>query len=122
MLVNRIMRAAAALGIRQPKNFSQRFAVLTATIIALSTIGFSGVVDAATLNTASLALTNPQPSVASVNYNFTASGYTSGTTIKCIQEAFSVNADGTGGVPTGMSTLGTTLDSSTNVVTQSNWS
>ena len=56
------------------------------------------------------------------DYNFTASGFTGATTIKCVQEVFSVNADGTGGVPPTMVTSGTTLDSSTNLVTASNFS
>ena len=78
-----------------------------------------GVADAATLSSASVALTDTQPT-ATANYNFTASGI-SGTSIKCVQEVYSVASDGTGGVPTGMTTSGTTLDSSTNLITPANF-
>src|SRR5580700_1167992 len=98
MRVNRFARAADALGIRVPKNIHQTLAKITALFVALSSVlMFSGVANAATLSSASVALTDTQPSATPVSYNFTASGFTGATTIECIQEVYSVSSDGTGG-------------------------
>jgi hypothetical protein len=65
-------------------------------------------VHAATLTTASVSLSDPRPSGTgngtNVTYDFLTSNLTAGTTIKCVKVVFSVNADGTGGVPTSMNT------------------
>lgn len=120
--MNRIARALDALGIRVPKNIHQKLAKVTALLLALSSIWvFTGVADAATLSSASVAVTDTQPNPATANYNFTASSFSS-TSIKCIQEVYTLNSDGSGGAPGSMSTSGVTLDASTNFVTPGSWS
>lgn len=74
---------------------------------------------AAELTTESASLSDPTISQAATTYTFTQSGITL-STIKCIKVLYSVNADGTGGLPTGM-TLGTTF-SGTYVPTPASWS
>jgi hypothetical protein len=118
--VNRIKRAAEALGfptLRRIRPFSIK---LTAFVIAFASLLFNvGLVNAATLTTTSIALANSQPS-ATTSYNFTASGVT-GSAIECVQEVYSVSADGTGGVPTGMTTTGASLDATSTYITTAHW-
>jgi hypothetical protein len=75
-------------------------AFLAVGLTALPALALAGAVQAATLTTASVSLSDPQPSAASVKYDLLASNLTGATTIKCIKVVFTVNADGTGGVPT----------------------
>ena len=74
-------------------------------------------------DTASVQLSDSRPSQAAVAY---ATKFNIGTTasIKCINIVFSLNADGTGGVPTGLVTIGSTkLGAVTGTgVTDANWS
>jgi hypothetical protein len=72
----------------------------TAIAALVPVLGVAGAVHAATLTTASVTLSDPRPSTASVSYDFLASSI-SATSIQCIKEVYSINADGTGGVPTG---------------------
>jgi hypothetical protein len=118
--VNRILRAAEALGVRPPRNVRSKLAKLAAVVIALTGLVYPAVSNAATLSTASVALSDPQPS-ATASYNFTASGFTTATTIKCIKELYTVNADGTGGTPTGMTNAATALNASSTLITPASW-
>jgi hypothetical protein len=89
--VNRIKRAAAALGIRFPQNVRDELVKLAALLIALMAIAYPSIADAGTLSSASVALSDPRPSATSVNYTFTGSTVTS-TTIKCVKAVFSTTA------------------------------
>lgn len=89
-------------------------AVMVALVVALPFVA-----SAAHLTSGSLMLGDPRPSQ-TTNYTFSGSGFTTGTSIRCIQLQFAVNADGTGGVPTGLTTSGATLVSST-LVTAGSW-
>jgi len=79
-------------------------AIAGGAAFALPVLALVGVVQAAVLSTASLSLSDPRPNSTLVKYDFLASNVTTGTAIRCVQLAFSANPDGSGGVPTGMST------------------
>ncbi len=71
---------------------------------------------AATLSTASVALSDPRPAFTS-SYTFTGSSITTGTAIQCIEMVFSTTQGGVT-VPTNMITTGATIDAAgTNYVT-----
>src|SRR5262245_7573086 len=112
--VNRIARAAAVLGVHQPRNVRQKLAKIAATLIALTGLGLNvGIANAATLSSASVALSDPRPTQGSVTYTFTGSGV-SNAAIRCVEAIFATTAtgqvnptnwDGTGGsITTGSST------------------
>jgi hypothetical protein len=122
--MNRIVRAAQALGVRSPKNIRTKLAKVAALLVALMGLGMNvGMANAATLNNVSVALSSPLPG-ATANYDLKATGATVATSIKCISEVYTTNSDGTGGVPTGMNTIATapTLDAATTFVTPAGWS
>lgn len=83
-------------------------------------------INAATLSTASVSLSDPRPNALSSNYTFTGSGVTTGApgTIKCIKLLFADSATGST-VPAGMSTTGggVTFDTATTnyVPTPASW-
>lgn len=74
---------------------------------------------AAELTTESTVLSDPTTSHAATQYTLTQSGVTT-TPIKCIKVLFSTAADGTGGLPTGMS-LGTPTFTGLYVPTPASW-
>ena len=74
---------------------------------------------AATLTSASVTLSNAQPSVTS-NYTFQASGLTS-TSIQCISLQFNSASNMSGSVPTGFSSTAATLSVSSTLITSSSW-
>jgi hypothetical protein len=76
-------------------------------------------VSAATLNTASLELSDPRSSQSS-SYTVTASGFTTGTLIKCLEVDLDLQADGAGGAVTGINTASQSFDSSS-VLTPASW-
>jgi hypothetical protein len=118
--VNRIQRAAEALGLPTTHQTRTFVLKLTSVLLAVASLGLDvGMAHAATLSTTSVALSNPQPSATS-SYQFTASGITT-SAIECVQEVFTVNADGTGGVPTTMTTTGASLDASSTYITTAHW-
>lgn len=89
------------------------FTFLTFSGQSLATAGF--------LSAASVQLGDSRPSATGVTYT---SAFTIGSTatIKCINVVFSTNADGTGGVPSGITTTGSTKGTLTGTgVTNANW-
>ncbi len=84
-------------------------AVLTAVFAVQATMASAATSVSVTLNDA-------RPSVTSVNYDFS---WTNPSTanVQCIEVAFSLNADGTGGLPTGMGLAAATL----NAYGQTSW-
>ncbi|MFI5240421.1 MAG: hypothetical protein ACHQUB_01810 [Candidatus Saccharimonadia bacterium] len=80
------------------------------SLVGLLTLNIS-VANAVTLTTASVALSNPIPSTASVNYTVTASSVTNGT-IKCIQATFSTSPT-TLTTPTGFTAASATITAAT---------
>jgi hypothetical protein len=113
------MRAAEALGVRRPRNIRSKLAKLAAFLIALTGLIYPTVASAA-LSSASAALSDPQPS-ATANYTFTATGFNTGTAVKCIKELYSVNSDGTGGTPTAMVANTSTIDAASTLITAANF-
>jgi hypothetical protein len=109
--VNRITRAAEALGVRRPQNFRNKLVKLAALLTALTGLTFNaGLANAATLTSAKVALSDPRPSQVA-SYTFTGSSVTSAN-IKCVKAVFATtstgevnptNWDGTGGTVTAAS-------------------
>lgn len=96
---------------------TQRLQNYLRTGLVLSGVGLLSVlslgpVSAAALTSASLTLGDSRPSVVT-SYTSQASGFTTATSLGCIQFQFAVNPDMTGGVPTGLTSTGATLTSST---------
>lgn len=77
------------------------------------------IVSAAQVTSGSLTLGDPRPGQ-TTSYTFSASGFTTGTTIRCIQLRLNTAADGSGSVPTGVTTTGSTLSSSS-LITAGSW-
>jgi hypothetical protein len=78
-------------------------------------------VTAATLSDGRLLLSDPRPTQTGTSYTFSASGFTTGTSVRCIELALNDEADGSGSIPTGITTTGSTLSSST-LITAGSWS
>jgi hypothetical protein len=99
--VDRIIRAARVLGISMPRSAGRTITYILAwTVFATATLLPAGsIVAAGTLTSTKVALSDPRPSTASVNYTFTGSSVTT-STIKCIKLVFATTAAGVT-VPTG---------------------
>lgn len=75
---------------------------LSAVLIAIAVFGLhANLASAAVLTTASVTLSDPRPSTASVSYDFQASSVTT-TAIRCIRLEFDTASNGSGGKPSGM--------------------
>lgn len=83
-------------------------ALLGALLLLLVMLVQAQIVSAAALTSASVTLSDPRPSTASVSYDFMASNVTT-SSIQCIQFEFDISADGSGGIPTGMGIGSATL-------------
>lgn len=91
--MNRIQRAAGVLGIHRPSNLKASVAKIAAVLTAVMSLGLNaGMVNAATLSTASVALSDPRP-VQTSSYTFTGSSVTN-TGIQCVKVIFSTTATG----------------------------
>jgi len=88
--------------------------------ISMMILGNVVSVTAAPLTGASVELGDPRTSTTST-YTVDAAGFTTGTPIACVQVALDDQADGAGSVPTGITTTGSTFDSSS-LLTAGNWS
>jgi hypothetical protein len=111
--VNRITRAAAALGVRRPRNIRVKLAKLAALLISLTGLTLPGLANAVTLGTASVTMSDARPSIASVNYTFKVGDATSPVTasaVKCVKVVFATTSTDTAGVtaPTGFNSSGVT--------------
>jgi hypothetical protein len=90
----RIVRAAEALGVRFPRNMKAFVSRIAAVLVAVAGVTFNaGLASAATYTNSSVALSDPRPSQASVNYTWTGSSVTSGT-IKCVKAVFATTSTG----------------------------
>jgi hypothetical protein len=72
------------------------------------------------LTSSSLLLSDPRSTQTGVTYTFNSSGFTTATTIRCVEFILNTAADGSGGVPAGVTTTASTLVSST-VITAGSW-
>lgn len=100
-----------------------RIAILASGLLAFALL-FSQVmmVSAATLSTASVTLSDPRPSTASVSYDFQASNVTT-SAIRCIRVEFDTASDGSGGKPTGLDITSAALSGSSDYIpTPGSWS
>src|SRR5688572_8165547 len=103
------------------KVFKHRASVVIALILSALAIQVH-VVSAATLTGASVTLSDPRPSTATVSYDFQASNVTT-SAIRCIRVEFDMSADGTGGKPTGMDVTNAALSASSDYIpTPASWS
>jgi hypothetical protein len=116
--VNRIKRAAQVLGIRSPRNLSRQLSRVLTVVVALMGLTFNaGLASAASLTTASVALSDPRPSTANVNYTFTGSTVTS-TLIRCIKVVISTGTAVTN-APTGFSGASATVTAASSTLVNS---
>ena len=117
MYANRIKRATEALGFTVPKNFRSKLIKITAATVTIASVGLqTGLANAATLSSASVALSDPRPSQTLVNYTFTGSSVQTVLT-KCIKLVFSTTSAGTT-PPTGFDSTvaGVAVNAATNYV------
>ena len=89
--------------------------------MAASGMVIGNVASVAALNTSSLTLSDSRPGQGSVSYTFQSSGFDNGTSINCISLDFSVNADGSGGVPAGLITTSAALSGTSSLITPGSW-
>jgi hypothetical protein len=116
--VNRIKRAAEALGVKVPSNAKEKLAKLTAVLVAVLGISLNaGLANAATLSAASVALSDPRPSSTAVNYTFTGSTVTS-SPIQCIKATFSTSSSSVV-TPTGFSAASATINAASSTLVNS---
>jgi hypothetical protein len=96
--VQRIFRAANALGFRPYRYFSIVSRVLVAVMLTGTILSVPATSLAATLSTASVALSDPTPSQTNVNYTMTMSGV-SAVALRCITETYVTTPSGVTAVP-----------------------
>ncbi|MBW4062189.1 hypothetical protein HJC99_06475 [Candidatus Saccharibacteria bacterium] len=114
MYAKRLRRATEALGFRLPKNFRSKLVKLTITTVSIASMGMNiGVANAANYTNASVALSDPRPSVAS-NYTFTASSVTASLT-KCVKITASTTNGGTT-APTGFDMTSYTVNAGSTLI------
>ena len=89
--------------------------------LAASGMVIGNVASVAALNTSSMTLSDSRPSQTGVTYTFDSDGWDTVTVINCVQIVFSLNADGTGGVPAGMSTTGADFLVGSTALTHGSW-
>lgn len=97
--MNRLKRAAEALGL--PSGDRLRSYLIKSLVTALALLGVAlnaGVANAATLTSASVALSDPRPTTSGVTYTMTVSGV-SATALRCIQATFVTTPSGSTAVP-----------------------
>lgn len=116
--VNRITRAAEALGIPKVSNLKAKLAKLGVAVVAVSGMALNaGLANAATLSSAKVALSDPRPSQSSVSYTFTGSSVTSAN-IKCVKVTFSTQAASVV-TPTGFSAASATVTAASSTLINS---
>jgi len=105
----------------RPLALVRKRVVQAVALVAMIMMIFGNVasVTAATLTSASVELGDPRTSTTST-YTTTASGFTTATTIRCVEVALNDQADGAGSIPAGITTTSSTLDSST-LITAGSW-
>lgn len=106
--MERLGRALASLGLTIPRDRRPQLVFMASLLVASICLPALPAY-AATLTNTSVALSDPEPSVAA-NYTFAASNVTT-TGIECIQAVFATTSGGST-VPTGMDTTGATVDTS----------
>ena len=117
------MRAAAVLGISVPRTVTRRFRYILTVALAATLLPAGSAMAVNSLTSASVSLSDPQPSATSVNYTFKASSVTNGN-IQCIKAVFSTTSSGDT-APTGWSgASGSVTAASSTLVnnTALNWS
>jgi hypothetical protein len=120
--VNRIKRAAEALGVRRPKNVRENLAKLTAALLATIGLFNAGFVNAAALTAAKVSISDPRPSQTNVSYTFQGSSV-SLAAIQCIKVQFATTATGST-VPGSMNTSSSASINGTNtdyIPTPASW-
>lgn len=115
--MRRAYRAAQALGIPMPKNLNSLRLALVAALVLTANLAGLGQVNAATLSSAKVALSDPRPSQTGVDYTFTGSSVTSGL-IKCVKVTFSTSSS-TVTTPTGFSAAAATITAASSTLINS---
>ncbi len=100
---------------------TKKFLSLSAITALLFWVALPAIAGAAVVSDGSLLLSDPRPNQTGVSYTFSASGFTTGTSIGCIQLELNTEADGSGTIPSGIDTQSSTINSST-LITAGSWS
>lgn len=120
--MNRITRAAEALGWPKSNIVRTKIAQVTAIVMSISSMLISSNAALATnLSVSSTSLTDPRPSASSVSYNFKGGGtggLVSATLIKCVKVVIS-NSAITTTAPTGFSGTAATVNAATSTLINS---
>jgi hypothetical protein len=117
MYKNRLKRAAEVLGLRVPKNGRQNLTKMIVTSLTIASLGLqANLASAATLSTASVALSDPRPSQ-TATYTFTGSSVTS-TLIKCIKVT-AATTNGGATAPTGFDMTSAAVSASSTLINSS---
>lgn len=118
--MNRITRAAEVLGVPRPKKIRELLTKLAILTLAASNLFTAGFASANTLAKASVALSDPRPSVAS-NYTFTGGftgGLVSASAVKCVMVTVSTATGGTV-APTGYDGTAATVNAASSTLINS---
>lgn len=119
--MNRITRAAEALGVPRITNIKATAAKIAAVLVAVSGLALNaGLANAATLSSAKVALSDPRPSQTAVDYTFTGSSVTSAN-IKCVKVTFSTSPSSVV-TPTGFSAASATVTAASSTLINSSGS
>ncbi len=117
--VNRIKRAAEALGVPKITNFKSKLARIVAVVTALSGLALNaGIANAATFTSAKEALSDPRPSTAAVSYTTTVSSVTA-TLIKCVKVDFSSSQSSSVAIGGGFTAAGATITAASSTLINS---
>jgi hypothetical protein len=92
--VERLYRAAQALGIGVPKTGRFERYIIAWAVFAVSTLMPTAALATGGLSSASLALSDPRPGQTSVNHVFTGSSVDGATAIKCVMVVWSTTSGG----------------------------
>jgi len=93
--------------------------VIIVSVILVASVALVPIASAATLSDASISMSDPRPGETAA-YTLSASGFSTGQSLQCIDVSLNDAADGGGSIPTGIDTQSFTLDSSS-VVTAGSW-
>lgn len=85
-----------------------RYGLITLLLVMLPFYMYAGRAHAAGLTSSSLGISDPRPSQTSVQYTLTANGFSTGTTIGCMEVDLGTASDGSGSI-TGLDTSASTF-------------
>ena len=100
-------------------SFKRALQIVAAAATLMMVTGNLAIVSAASLTSASVELSDPRTGEVST-YTVSASSFTTATTIRCIEVVLNSAADGSGSIPSNITTTSSTLNSAT-AITSGSW-